>query len=73
MSDQSKLDFQLTATTKLRASMLTEIDEFASINYSNRSETLRAVIERVWEMVRQQKATRQSLRDLLNRVRLEPA
>lgn len=44
--DQKRLDFDITASTRLPGSVLEELDRFADENASDRSKTLRAFILR---------------------------
>jgi hypothetical protein len=73
VAEQSKLDFEISVSTRLPASMTSELDLFAGQNFTDRSKTLRAFVMTVWEKAKAQGLTSQSLSDLLRRIRFEPA
>ena len=71
--EQPKLDFDVTATTKLPASELKLLDDLADINFSDRSKLLRAIIRKFITSVKEQGGFNQSLGDLISRITLRPA
>jgi len=73
MSEQKKLDFDISVSTRLPATTTTELDAYAESNFTDRSKTLRAFFLTAWEKAKAAGLTEQSLGDLLRRMRFEPA
>lgn len=73
MAEQKKLDFELTATTHLPASILPELDDWADRHLSDRSKVLRGILLRVLEMVKEVGGFEQAPREIIDRLRLDPA
>jgi metal-responsive CopG/Arc/MetJ family transcriptional regulator len=71
--EQPALDFDVTATTKLPASELKQLDDWADANFSDRSKLLRAVIRKFIASVKEQGGFNQSLGDVIQRLGVRPA
>ena len=73
MASQPKLDFDVSVSTRLPASDVQAIDEWADRNFSDRSKVLNAILRRVLAMMREVGATEQAPGDVVRRLRLIPA
>ena len=71
--EQQAIDFDVTATTKLPGSELKEFDDWADVNFSDRSKVLRAVIRKVYSKIKEQGGFDQSLSDVIGRITVLPA